>query len=79
MYPLVFFIQYLGIISFFYYRFFYYPVYFQLPKIPITLTNVVCTGSETNLLQCSHEKRKNTFCDYYDEIQMECVGKKIIM
>ena len=40
---------------------------------PIQLDNVHCTGSEVNLLQCSHSTIDN--CGHYEDAGIRCQGK----
>ena len=46
-----------------------------LSNIPILLDNVICTGNERSLLQCSHNGFNKHNCDHYEDIVIECVGK----
>ena len=53
-----------------------FDVSLPLPIIPILLDNVMCTGSETSLLQCFHNGFNNHNCDHSEDIVLACVGKR---
>ncbi len=40
----------------------------------ILLDNVTCTGSEANLLECSHEGLFNTDCSHSEDAGVKCQG-----
>ena len=42
---------------------------------PITLDNVVCTGSESNLLECSHNEILQNNCEHSEDVAVVCGGK----
>ena len=42
---------------------------------PITLDNVVCTGSEDNLLECSHNEILQGNCEHSEDVAVICNGK----
>ena len=48
-----------------------------LPDIPILLDDVMCTGNETSLLQCSHNGFNNHNCRHNEDIVLACVGKRV--
>ena len=39
---------------------------------PITLDNVVCTGSESNLLSCQHNPIFEHNCQHYEDVAVIC-------
>ena len=47
-----------------------------LPIVPILLDNVVCTGNETSLVQCSHNGFNEHNCYHSEDIVLMCVGKR---
>ena len=47
-----------------------------LPTVPILLDDVICTGSETSLVQCSHNGFNEHNCYHYEDVVVECVGKR---
>ena len=42
---------------------------------PITLDNVVCTGSESNLFECSHNEILQNNCEHSEDVAVVCGGK----
>ncbi len=45
---------------------------------PITLDNVVCAGTEDNLLSCSHNQIFQHNCNHSEDVAVVCDGKPII-
>ena len=45
---------------------------------PITLDNVVCMGSEDNLLECSHNEILQNNCDHSEDVAVVCDGKPFV-
>ena len=43
---------------------------------PIQLDNVQCTGSEVNLLQCSHSTIDN--CGHSEDAGIRCRGERVV-
>ena len=56
----------------------YSDVSLPLPSIPILLDDVICTGSETSLVQCSHNGFNEHNCYHNEDIVIECIGKRSI-
>ena len=50
-----------------------------LPNIPSVLYNVMCTGNETSLLQCSHNGFIDQYCSHDDDIVLKCIGKHLVL
>ena len=46
-----------------------------LPAIPIVLSDVVCRGNESTLLNCSHGEFGNHDCDHNKDIVVHCTCK----
>ncbi len=44
---------------------------------PITLDNVVCAGTENNLLSCSHNQLLQHNCDHSEDVAVICDGEPI--
>ena len=46
-------------------------------KLPIWLGDVSCIGSESSLLNCTHDTvgEISTFCDHYDDVGVRCSGE----
>ena len=42
---------------------------------PITLDNVVCAGTEDNLLSCSHNQIFQHNCDHSEDVAVICDGE----
>lgn len=42
---------------------------------PILLDNVICRGTEENLLQCSHRPLYQTDCDHSEDAGVVCQGE----
>lgn len=55
-----------------------FTVTLSLPNIPIALDDVICTGNETSLLQCSHKGTNDHDCHHYEDIVLTCMGKRSI-
>ena len=47
-----------------------------LPSITILLDDVMCTGNETSLLQCSHNGFNSHNCYHDEDIVLACIGKR---
>ena len=45
---------------------------------PITLDNVVCAGTEDNLLSCSHNQIFQHNCNHSEDVAVVCDGEPII-
>ncbi len=45
---------------------------------PITLDNVVCAGTEDDLLNCSHNQIFQHNCDHSEDVAVICDGEPII-
>ena len=41
-------------------------------SLPIHLTNVICTGLEASLLDCSYQPGQST-CDHFDDVGVACI------
>ena len=41
---------------------------------PILLDNVICRGSEANLLECSHQPLFDTNCNHTEDAGVKCQG-----
>ena len=67
---------YIGEIIFHLYNF---DVSLPLPIVPILLDDVMCTGNETSVLQCSHNGFNNHNCYHSEDIILACVGKRITL
>ena len=55
--------------------------YGSLPNRTILLDNLVCTGEEENLLQCSRVPQLNigeSDCTLFEDAGVRCEGRKII-
>ena len=46
----------------------------NVPDIPIVLDYVRCSGSETSLLDCSHNDFTRHRCVHYYDVVLECTG-----
>ncbi len=42
---------------------------------PITLDNIVCAGTEDNLLSCSHNQIFEHNCDHSEDVAVVCDGE----
>ena len=42
---------------------------------PIILDNVVCTGSESNLFECSHNEILQNNCEHSEDVAVICNGE----
>ena len=49
--------------------------YFGSGSGPITVDNVVCQGSEDNLLNCTHNEIYENNCDHSEDVGVICDGK----
>ena len=47
-----------------------------LSDIPILLDDVICSGNETSLVQCSHDGYSNHDCSHSEDIVLACVGER---
>lgn len=56
-----------------------FDVSLPLPIVPILLDDVVCSGNETSLLQCSHNGFNIHNCFHSEDIVVACVGKTIFI
>ncbi len=45
---------------------------------PITLDNVVCAGTEDDLLSCSHKQIFQHNCDHSEDVAVVCDGEPIL-
>ena len=50
----------------------YYDV--ELPKIPIILDNVRCSGNESSLVECPNEGFNIHNCVHFEDIVLDCRG-----
>ena len=54
----------------------HYNGYFGQGTGPVLLSDVGCSGSEDNILECSHNKQNAlTYCSAYDSAGVTCIGK----
>lgn len=55
--------------------------YFGRGTGPALLDRLRCTGSEQNLLNCSHSGRGVTtsYCNHYHDVGVRCLGKSNLM
>ena len=44
-------------------------------SVPIILDNVVCNGSESNLLSCQHSPVFEHNCQHYEDVAVVCGSK----
>ena len=46
---------------------------------PIWLDNVLCTGSESELLECLHNGIGNHNCNHFEDASVRCSPRKFIV
>ena len=46
-----------------------------LRVVPIALTNVMCTGNETTISECSFDIYDDNECDHFDDVIVNCIRK----
>ena len=51
-----------------------FAVQLPLPYIPVVMSDVICNGNETSLLQCSYNMPN--YCGYNQDIILVCTGKR---
>ena len=51
-----------------------FAVTLPLPNVPYLLSDVICNGNETSLLECSYSRPQ--YCSYNRDIVLSCVGKR---
>ena len=49
--------------------------YSILPVVPIALTNVMCTGNETTISECSFDIYDDNECDHSSDVIVNCIRK----
>ena len=54
-----------------------FTVQLPLPNIPVVMSDVICNGNETSLLQCSYST--SSYCGYNQDIILVCAGKRSII
>ena len=54
-----------------------FAVQLPLPYIPVVMSDVICSGNETSLLQCLYNT--SNYCGYNQDIILVCTGKRSII